>query len=208
MTKFNPRCRRFPAGLFGAALLLAVVLSQEPARSEPVEQAKARQKPDAAKGVPKVVTDNKNTLVKAHCDKLKVTASTCWPGWEPEKVIDGKVETSWFTQRGDAAAKGTKPWIMLTFPTDVTVRRVTILGNREPSWFDGYTILTGLVEFLDADGKRLWVDENQGVGNRRDFEFRPKKPVAKVRSVRFVSLKDQGDKNPYDDIALAEILVE
>jgi hypothetical protein len=91
---------------------------------------------------------------------------------------------------------------------DVTVRRVTILGNREPAWFDGYTILTGLVEFLDADGKRLWVDENQGVGNRRDFEFRPKKPVAKVRSVRFVSLKDQGDKNPDDDIAVAEILVE
>ena len=157
---------------------------------------------------PKVKTDNKNTLVKKYAPRLKVTASTFWPGWEPKKVIDGDVQTSWFSAGGDAAAKGTKPWVAVTFPEDVTVRRVTILGNREPAWFEGYTILTGLVEFLDAGGKRLWVDENEGVGNRRDFEFRPKKPVAKVRTVKFWSLKDQGDKNPYDDIAIAEFLIE
>jgi hypothetical protein len=162
----------------------------------------------AKKDLPKVVTDNKNTLVKEYRKELQVTASSFWPGWAPEKVVDDNVETSWFTQRGDAAAKGTKPWITVTFPEDVTVKRVTIVGNREPSWFEGYTILTGLIEFQDADGKRLWVDENEGVGNRRDFEFRPKRPVAKVRSIKFVSLKDQGDRNPYDDIAIAEFMVE
>jgi hypothetical protein len=157
---------------------------------------------------PKVITDNKNTLVKKHRDELKVTASSFWVGWEPAKAIDGDLETSWFTERGDAAARGKKPWIMVTFPKDVTVTRVTILGNREPNWFDGYTILSGLVEFLDADGKRLWLDENEGVGNRRDFEFKPKKPIEKVRSIKFLSVKDQGDKNPYDDIAIAELQAE
>ncbi len=187
------------ASLFGTALLLVTIAPGQ----EPVQT-----KPEDPKQLPKVVTDNKNTLVKTHRAKLKVTASTFWPGWEPEKVIDGNVETSWFTQKGDAAAKGTKPWITITFPEDVTVARVSIVGNREPSWFDGYTILTGLVEFLDAEGKQIWVDENQGVGNRRDFEFKPKKPVGKVRSVKFVSLKDQGDQNPYDDIAIAEFMIE
>ncbi len=203
-----PRMRFAWAGLCGAGLLLAVgpslgVVGQEPARVVAVRPAA-----DDAKELPKVVTDNKNTLIKAHREKLKVTASSFYPGWEPEKVIDDTVETSWFSASGDAAAKGKKPWVTITFPEDVKVTRVTIVGNREPSWFEGYTILTGMVEFLDADGKQLWVEENEGVGNRRDFEFKPKKPVAKVRAVKFTSLKDQGDQNPYDDIAIAEFTIE
>jgi hypothetical protein len=214
MTEASAWGGRFAANLFGAALVLAAVgaglaaSGQEPARAEPGPGVEARRKRVEAKELPKVVTDNKNTLVKAHRGKLMATASSYWPGWEPEKVLDGDVATSWFTARGDAAAKGTKPWITITFPEDVTVTRVTVVGNREPAWFDGYTILTGMVEFLGADGKQLWVDENEGVGNRRDFEFKPKKPVAKVRSVKFVSLKDQGDQNPYDDIAIAELMIE
>ena len=145
---------RLFAGL-GAALLLAgagfglVAAGQEAAE------------PKGVKEPPKVVTDNKNTLVKTHRAKLVVSASSFWPGWEPEKVIDDNMETSWFSQRGDAAAKGTKPWVTLTFPE-----------------------------------------------KRRDFEFKPKQPVGKVRSVKFTSLKDQGDQNPYDDIAIAEFMIE
>src|SRR5437660_1253838 len=216
MAKISSRSTAwFPASSFSAAFLLAaavgsslIALGQEPGQPASRSRAAAGSQQDKNKEVPKVTTDNKNTLIKAHQGKLKVTASTFWTGWEPEKVIDGDVQTSWFTARGDAAAKGTKPWIAITFPQDVTVTRVTILGNREPNWFEGYTILKGMVEFLDADGKQLWVDENTGVGNRRDFEFQPKKPVAKVRSVKFTSLMDQGDLNPYDDIAIAEFMVE
>jgi putative intracellular protease/amidase len=180
----------------------------EPAKDAPPAAPALPRQGDKGKEPPKVDTNNANTLLKAHRTNLKVTASSFWTGWEPEKAIDGNVETSWFSARGDAAARGTKPWIMITFPQDVLVTRVTIVGNREPAWFDGYTILTGMVEFLDAGGKQIWVDENEGVGNRRDFEFKPEKPVAKVRSVKFVSLKDQGDQNPYDDIAIAEFLIE
>src|SRR5262245_16893448 len=115
-------------GLLVTGVLLLTAVGQE-----------AQQKKTDDKQLPRVVTDNKNTLVKTHRDKLKVTASTFFEGWAPEKAIDGDVETSWFTATGDAAAKGTKPWIMITFPEDVTVSRVSIVGNREPQWFDGYT---------------------------------------------------------------------
>src|SRR2546430_11383927 len=108
---------RLPVRLVGVGVLLAaaagaglVTAGQEPAGGRP-----------GLKELPKVVTDNKNTLVKDRRAKLKVTASSFWRGWEPDKVIDGDVETSWFTERGDAAAKGTKPWVAVTFPEDVTV---------------------------------------------------------------------------------------
>jgi hypothetical protein len=138
-------------------VLFVAALSTLPATAPASKDTEA---PKGDKEPPKVATDNKNTLVKAYRDKLKATASTAWPGWEAEKVIDGDVQTSWFSQRGDAAAKGKKPWVMVAFPEDVTVAHVTVLGNREPHWFNGYTILNGMVEFLDADGKQLWVDEN------------------------------------------------
>ena len=54
----------------------------------------------------------------------------------------------------DAVAHGAKPWLQVTFPEDITVKRVTILGNRDPQWLLGYTILAGTIELLDAKGKR------------------------------------------------------
>lgn len=184
------------------AFLLGVVLSS--AGAEPVPP----QKPNGDKEAPKVLTDNKNGLVKQYQDKLTVTASTFWPGWAPEKLIDGDPQTSWFSAGGDAAAKGTKPWVQVTFPQDVTVTRVTLLGNRELAWPDNFTVLSGLVEFLDADGKPLWTEEAEGAGKLRDFEFKPKKPVAKVRTIKFTALKDEGDKNGFDDIAIGEFLAD
>ena len=153
-------------------------------------------------------TDNKNGLVKEYKEKLVVTASTFWPGWPPELLLDGNPEKSWFSAGGDAAAKGTKPWVQVAFPGDETVTRVTILGNREAPWADNFSVLSGLVEFFDADGKVLWAEEQKGAGKRYDFEFRPKKPVKGVRSIKFTSLKDEGDKNGYDDIAIGEILID
>jgi hypothetical protein len=199
-----------------AALLVlafgpAFLGGQEPIPPSPSE-AKPKTRPPRPKGelkeLPPVTTDNKNTLVKKYRDKLKATASTVYPGWPAEKVLDGNVETSWFSATGDTTTKGTKPWVNITFPEDVTVSRVTVLGNREPAWLKGYTILAGSLELLDGDGKRLFYDDNDGIGNFRDFDFKMKKPVGKVRSVRFTSLGDEGDQNPYVDIAIAEIQIE
>jgi hypothetical protein len=196
--------RRNPMKTIFLALLTAAMFALAPA----APPTPAPPPSPADKEPPKVASDNKNTLLKAYRGKLEATASTFWPNWKAERIIDGDDKTSWFSAQGDAAAKGKKPWVMVTFPEDVTVTRVTVLGNREPNWSNGYTILSGMVEFLDADGKQLWADENKGVGNRCDFEFKPEKPIKGVRSIKFTSLKDEGDKNPYDDIAVGELLAE
>lgn len=152
--------------------------------------------------------ENSNGLIKEYAGKLKITCSTFWPTWGPEKAFDGNPLKSWFTAGGDAAAFGKEPWIAVEFPGDVTVRRVTLLSNREPPWQVGYTILVGRLELLDKDGKVLFFRDDEVGGERAHMEVRPKAAIRGVRKIRFSSLKDEGDKNPYRDIAIGEILVE
>ena len=137
-----------------------------------------------------------------------MTASSVWLGWPAEQVIDDKIESSWFSAGGDAAAPGKTPWVQANFPVDVPVRRVTILGNREPAWLIGFTDPSGTATLLDKDGKELKTEKNDGTGNFRDFDFKFDPPVEGVRSVRFTSLKDQGDQTTFKDIAIAELQVE
>ena len=158
--------------------------------------------------VPEVTTDNKNTLVRKYPGRLLLSASSAWDGWPEALAFDDNPHSSWFTAKGDAVAHGTRPWIQVRFPEDVTVKRVSILGNRDPQWLKGYTILAGTIELFDADGKRLAVNENDGTGRAYDYDWRLKEPVAKVRTVRFNALGDQGKLNPYDDIAIGEFQVE
>ena len=151
---------------------------------------------------------NQNSLIAEYKEKLKLSASTFWSGWPAASAFDGDPSTSWFSEGGDAAAFKKSPWVKVTFPDDVKVRRVTILGNREPSWPTGYTIGVGKLELYDKDGKLLHSQENECGENKLDIDFPLAKPVAGVRSVRFVSVKDEGDQNPYGDIALGEFQVE
>jgi hypothetical protein len=151
---------------------------------------------------------NSNALIKEYRKDLVATASSTFGGWPTGNALDGKLETSWFSASNDAAAKGTKPWFQVQFPTDQVVRRVTILGNRDPAWLNGYSILGGLLELLDKDRKVLKADEAVGKGEFHDFDFVFRKPIRGVRFIRFTSLKDQGDQNPFGDIAIGEFQVE
>jgi hypothetical protein len=186
---------RFAHNLFGAALLLAVA----PLVAAPVPIT------DPKKAEP---AENKNTLVEKYKEKLTATASTFFQGYPPERVIDGDPKVSWYSATGDSAAQGKSPWIMIAFPEDVTVKRVTVLGNRDPNYPLGYSVLTGLAEFLDADGKVLWKEERDGAGDLKDFEFKPNELIKKVRSVRFTSVTDEGNQNGSMDIAIGEIQIE
>lgn len=151
---------------------------------------------------------NANALVKQHRDKLKVTASSFWPGWPAELVIDGNKKKSWFTAKDDTITLKKKPWVRIEFPAAVEVARVTVYGNQEPPWEKGYAFLAGRVDLLDADGKVLDSDEQDGRGAVRDFDFVFKQPVARVRAVKFMALGDEGDKNPHTDVAVGEIEIE
>jgi hypothetical protein len=156
----------------------------------------------------KAAAKNSNALITKHRAGLKLSASSTWPGWPPEKALDGNLETSWFSAQDDSAAHGRKTWFQVTFPEDVTVRRVTVLGNREPAWPVGFTILAGGLELLDADGKRLKYEESDGVGKFYDYDFILSTPIKGVRSVRLTALGDQGKKTQYGDVAIAEFQVE
>lgn len=148
---------------------------------------------------------NSNQLVKDHKGRLTPEASTEYQGWEVGKLFDGDEATSWFSAAGDGQMAGTSPWVKVTFPDDVAVRRVTVLGNREPNYRNQYMVLEGKVELLDAKGRVLASQELKAAGEDRDFEFAPNRAVAGVRAVKFTCTKDQAQ---FNCVGLGEMQVE
>ena len=146
-------------------------------------------------------------LVARYRAKVTVSASSTWSGWPAENAVDADLKTSWFSGSGDSAARKKQPWLQVTFPKAVIVRRVEILGNRDPDWATGYTFHLGKLELFDGKGKSLLARENEGFNRLQDIQFELRSPVEKVRSVRFTSLLDEGGGNPYGDIAIAELRV-
>jgi hypothetical protein len=151
---------------------------------------------------------NGNALIDRYRAELTLSASSTWPGWPPANAVDGKLQTSWFSAQDDSVALGRRPWYQVTFPTDVTVSRVTVQGNRDPAWLEGFSILAGKVELFDAKGNLLKAEESDGGGTFHDFDFVLATPVGRVRSVRFTALGDQGKQTQYGDVAIGEFQVE
>lgn len=151
---------------------------------------------------------NSNDLIREYQTEIELTASTTWRGWPANKVVDGNFETSWFSAARDATSFDAKPWVKLQFPRDVSVRRVSIWGNREPSWPTGYSVKTARIELLNADGKVVFQKIQKGKGDCFDYDLEFNQPKEHIRSIRIVALTDQGSENPYSDIAFGEIEVE
>lgn len=185
-------------------LLLALAAAEPvvaPPTPEPAKPAAASASPEQQ---PRVTTQ----LMTRFAGRLVTRASSTWTGWPPSRLVDGDPSTSWFSAGGDAAALGKRPWIELQFPEPVTVFKVSLLGNREPSWPKGFSIHYGLLELLDAKGAVLWSTKNEEKNLLADITFTLKTPQMGVRAVRFTSLMDDGDRTHWRDIALAEVLVE
>lgn len=140
---------------------------------------------------PRVEDKNTNTHVTAYRDKLKIEATSEWAQWPVAHAFDGKEETSWYSNGGDAPQNGKTPTVTVTFPENVKIKRVTILGNRDPQYPTGYFVLEGKIELLDKDGKVLDAHEMKGEGEKHDFDLILKK-FTTVRAVRFTMTKDEG----------------
>lgn len=151
---------------------------------------------------------NTNRLIAKYRDKLTLRASSAWSGWPVDNAFDGKPETSWFSMQDNAAARDQRPWVQVAFPEAITVRRVTILGNRDPAWREGYTIRAGAIELLDKDGKRLYHKDDKGEGKFSDFDFVLPRATAGVHSIRFTARSDQDKKAVSGDVAVGEFQVE
>lgn len=146
------------------------------------------------------IVASSNAIVKAYRATLVITASSGWQGWDATKAFDGDEQTSWFSQPNQV----NNPWIRVAFPNDVIVRRVTILGNREPN-FAGYFVLDGRLELFDRDENCIVSRDLKSIGERNDFECSFKVANGRVRSIRFTSMRDE-QSSRY--IALGEFQVE
>jgi F5/8 type C domain len=146
---------------------------------------------------------NTNALVTKHREKLELKATTDWaPNWPVDHLFDGKEETSWYSNQPDSTATESKPAVTVTFPEDVKVKRVTVMGNRDPQYPTGYFATEGFVELLDASEKVVSKHELKSAGEKHDFDLKLDKFVT-VRAVRFTMTKSE---NGY--VGLGEFLVE
>src|SRR5262249_12126878 len=59
--------------------------------------------------LPEVTTDNRNSLIVKHRQRLTFAASSTWPGYPEAQAVDDMVKTSWFSGAKDSAALGKTP---------------------------------------------------------------------------------------------------
>jgi hypothetical protein len=140
---------------------------------------------------PTIGETNTNALIKAHREKLTIAASSEWENWPANNLLDGNEQTSWYSNNGEAPQNGKNPTIKVTFPENVAVKRVTIRGNRDPQYANGYFVLEGKFELLDKDDKVITTHEMKGTGDKHDFDLILTK-ITTLRAVRFTCTKDQG----------------
>ena len=130
-------------------------------------------------------------------------ATTDWaPSWPVGHLFDGNEQSSWYSNTPDSTMNEEKPAVTVTFPDDVKIKRVTVLGNRDPQYPTGYFVTEGTVELLDGKGKVISSHELKSAGDKHDFDLILDKFVS-VRAVRFKMTKSE---NGY--CGLSEFMVE
>jgi F5/8 type C domain len=188
------------------------MVAASPAASAAAQTSAPAAPPAAAAALPAASAAGKTLRVAAPAQVVApgftASASSFWPGWPVTNATDGDVGTSWYSAGDDAAAFGKAPYFQIELATPQAVRRVTILGNRDPAYLVGYTILAGRLELFDAKGRVILARESEGTGNLRDFDFALPERTVGVKVVRFTSIDDEGDQNAYHDVAIAEMQVE
>ena len=184
-----------------AATFCAVTAASLLAGAAPVPKSKPGQKDQGP---------NSGALVKKYKDRLTYARSSDWQGWPPDKAFDGNPDTSWFSATGDTPTGDRLPWVAVTFPEDVAVRRVTVLGNREPSSPSGYSVLVGRLELLDKDGRAVIRAQREAKGERSDFDFVLSEAFGRVRTVRFTAVKDDTSEGRSQTrcVGVAEVQIE
>jgi hypothetical protein len=154
--------------------------------------------------IPTFGETNTNAMVQRHREKLAAETSSEWQGYPVTQVFDEKPETVWYSASGDAPMAGKTPTVTLTFPVDVSVKRVTVLGNRDPATKGGYFVLEGTVELLDKDGRVVSSHELKAAGDLYDFDLKLNRYTT-ARAVRFTATKDE---KRFNCVAVSEIQVE
>jgi hypothetical protein len=191
---------RVPGAIVPDAATPAASVAEPPPRGKPVEVATPAD-PDAG-------WREFHRPMTSLLASVEVETSSTYPNWPATRLTDGDPTTAWFSDRDDSAAKGKIPAITLRFEEPVTVRRVVVLGNRDASWKDGFAVLRGRVQVFGPTGATLRSIDQSAQGEKHDFEFVLEPPADHAQFVIFSSLSDEGAKNTYGDIGIAEIWAE
>jgi hypothetical protein len=149
------------------------------------------------------VSDNTGSLTVRHRSDLTF-ASHLVPA-QRFGAVDFTPYTGWmpFGVRRGQPVPGPTRWFEVGFPTAVTVRRVTLVGNRP--WGSGLPALK--LELRDANGKVIRSQAGECVGDYHDFEFRLPTPVEEVTALHFILPVDMEPKAA-GSVSVAEILAE
>ncbi len=142
-------------------------------------------------------------LVAKYAGRLKIRASSAWGNYSVTQLFDGNETSTWFSGTGDTVGSGKSPWVEVTFPEDVTIHAMIILGNRDLQW-SGYHVQAGRFDFIDAAGKTVSSHDVTAVGDKFDMKSDLDADVTGVRTVRFTVTKDVSR----DWIALSEWTLE
>ncbi|RMF85416.1 MAG: PASTA domain-containing protein, partial [Nitrospirae bacterium] len=129
-----------------------------------------------------------------------VQASSNWPGYDPQRIVDGDLNTSWFTAAGDAANLGATPYVEVTLAGDAQVTEIQMFGNRQ--FANGYDFYAGVFDLYDAAGNLLYTT---GVVNlpAPDRDVTVSIPnVDGVRRIRFTATDDQANHNGFAELRI------
>lgn len=108
-------------------------------------------------------------------------SSTLNPNYAKERLLDGKLETSWFTAASDTPSMGKLPTIELSFAKPVGVLSVNLRGDREKA--KGLNIQELSVLMTSAEG--VVLNETVKIpANINDVNLVLKKPLNAVSSIR------------------------
>lgn len=122
------------------------------------------------------------------------------PTYEKNRLIDGKLTTSWFASAEDTSAKGKLPTVEISFPRAVGIFGVNLRGDRERS--EGLQIQELSLLITSAQG--VLVNETVSLpAQQSDLNLVLNNPVNEATSVRITITKHVAGKTP----GLAEIEV-
>lgn len=162
------------------------------------------------KDLPTEQRPNQNQVLKKQAGPIQIDTSSTWTGYPAQNLIDGKLETGWYSENGDCKAKEREPAVTLTLSDVSPVQRVTVYGNRDPQFPTGYGVLEGQLLLLDAEGRVVMRITREARGEKKDFDFLLAEPCPKVKVIKFRVLKDESQSNPNGVacVALSEIHVD
>ena len=115
--------------------------------------------------------------------------SSSFSSFGPERIVDGDLNTSWFTASGDAVNQGTTPFLEIILPGDAAVNELRMFGNRE--FANGFDFFAGIFQLFDNNGIELFNSGEVDLPAPDRDAIVPIPDISGTRRVRFTATADE-----------------